>query len=111
MSDAAKKAKPARPGLFCGASVDLKPRFRFLSFLALAILSFCLCFSQFGVMAYGDLFSNTFNFAFFIIPTALCTVMLGAVPGVSLAFLTALFIFFRAQWTYTSAYDFHLADP
>ncbi len=111
MSDASKKAKPARPGLFCGASVDLKPRFRFLSFLALTILSFCLCFSQFGVMAYGDLFSNTFNFAFFIIPAALCTVMLGAVPGVSLAFLTALFIFFRAQWTYTSAYDFHLADP
>ena len=117
MSDAAKASKvvkavrPVRPGWFRGAAVDLSKRFRFLAFVLLSLMSFGLCFSQFGIMAWGDDFSETFNFAIFIIPAALCTVMLGAVPGVSLAFLTGFFIFFRAQWTPTNAYDFHLADP
>ena len=117
MSDAPKTAmttkpdKNAKPGWFCGVATDLSRRFRFLMFLLFVVITFCLCYSQFGIIAWGDDLSGAFNFAVFIAPAALCIVLLGVVPGISLAFLTGIFVFMRAQWTPTSVYDFHLADP
>ena len=112
VAKAVKAAKPAKPGWFHGSAVDLSRRFRLLAFLLSTIIAFGLCFSQFGIMAWdADNYTDTFNIALFIIPAALCTVMLGAVPGVALAFLTGMFIFLRAQWTPVNGYDVHLADP
>ena len=99
-----------KPGWFCGAAVDLPKRMRMLVFLLLALLAAGLCYSQFGLMAWGNDFTGDLNFAFFLIPVALCVVMLGAVPGVVLAFITSLLIMFRVWWTPTTLYDFHLAD-
>jgi len=111
MGKTAQAGKPIQPGWFRGAAVDLPRRFRILLFFLFTLIAFCLCYSQFGIIAWGDDFLGEFNFALFIIPTALCIVLLGAVPGVSLAFLTGVFVCLRAQWTPTSVYDHHLADP
>ncbi len=114
MSDPTKSAKPVKPrmpGWFCGAATDLSRRFRIAAFLMLALISVSLCFSQFGIMAYGDDLSGNLSFMFFLVPVALCMVMLGAAPGIALAVITGLAIFYRTGWTPTSAYDAHLADP
>ena len=100
-----------KPGLFRGSAVDLSGRFRALMFLLLLLLSASLCFSQFGIMAYGSDMTGDLNFVLFLIPVALCIVMLGAVPGVGLAFATGVLIMIRSWWTPTTAYDFNMSDP
>ena len=104
-------AESAKPGWFRGASVDLSRKFRLLSFLTLTLISACLCFSQFGIMSWGADLAGDLNFVLFLIPVALCVVMLGVVPGIGLAFLTGMLIMFRAQWTPTTLYDTKMADP
>ncbi len=105
MSDARK------PGLFRGSALDLPRRVRVLTFLLLAVVSASLCYSQFGIIAWDSDLAGDLNFALFLVPVALCITMLGAVPGIGLAFITGMLIFFRAQWTPTTIYDSHLADP
>ena len=104
-------AELAKPGWFRGAAVDLSRRFRLLSFLALTLISACLCFSQFGIMSWGADLTGDLNFVLFLIPVALCVVMLGVVPGIGLAFLTGMLIMFRAQWAPATLYDIKMADP
>ena len=65
MSDDAKLAKP---GWFRGASLDLSRKFRILSFLSLLLISACLCFSQFGIVAWGADMTGDLNFILFLIP-------------------------------------------
>ena len=105
-----------KPSWFRGSAVDLSRRMRALTFLMLLFLAACLCYSQFGIITVGvgtsgELGTNDLNFVPFLIPVALCTVMLGVVPGIGLAFITGVLIMFRAQWTSTTPYDTHLADP
>ena len=100
-----------KPGLFCGAAVDLPKRTRALMFALFALVSASLCYSQFGIMAWGNDLTGDLNFVLFLVPVALCTVMLGAVPGVGLAVLTGFLIMFRAWWTPTTLYDSQMADP
>ena len=100
-----------KPGWFCGSATDLPRRMRVLMFGLLALVSACLCFSQFGIMAWGSDLTGELNFVLFLVPVALCVVMLGVVPGVALAFLTGVLIMFRSQWTPTTIYDYQLADP
>ena len=100
-----------KPGFFCGAAIDLSRRFRVLSFLTLTLISACLCYSQFGIMAWGADMTGDVNIVFFLIPVALCIVMLGVGPGVGLAFLTGMLIMIRSQWTPTSMLDFNMCDP
>ena len=102
--------KVGMPGMFRGAALDLSKRYRWMMFALLLLLSAGLCYSQFGIMAIGDDMTGLLNLAFFLVPSVLCVVMLGAVPGLALAFITSLLIMFRVWWTPTTAYDFHLAD-
>ena len=44
----------SKPGWFCGAALDLPKRMRLLLFLLLLILAACLCYSQFGIVAFGN---------------------------------------------------------
>ena len=99
-----------KPGLFCGTAVDLPKRMRALVFALLAFVAASLCYSQFGIMAWGNDLTGALNFSLFLVPVALCIVMLGAVPGVALAFITSLLIMFRVWWTPTTMYDFNFAD-
>lgn len=107
MRDAGKARKL---GLFRGAALDLPRRYRWMLFALLMLLTAGLCYSQFGIMAWGDDMTGALNFALFLVPTAICIVMLGVVPGLALAFAASLLIMFRVWWTPTTAYDFHLAD-
>ena len=107
----AKQAKPKRPGWFCGAAVDLSRRFHFLSFLALTLISACLCYSQFGIIALGSDLSGDLAIVLLLVPVALCVVMLGAVPGIVLAFVTGMLVMFRAWWTPITSYDSQMSDP
>lgn len=100
-----------KPGLFYGSAVDMSLRGRVLAFLSLLLLSGSLCFSQFGIMAYDSEMVGSLNFMLFLIPVVIAVVMLGAIPGICLAFATGLLIMFRAQWTPTSMYDTQMADP
>ena len=99
-----------KPGLFCGAVTDLPKRYRLLAFFLLLLISAGLCYSQFGIMAWGDDMTGALNFSLFLVPVALCIVLLGPVPGVALAFIASLLIMFRVWWTPTTVYDFNLAD-
>ena len=103
-------SKARKPGWFRGAATDLSKRYRCMMFALLLLLTAGLCYSQFGIMAWGDDMTGALNLALFLVPTAVCVVMLGAVPGLALAFAASLFIMFRVWWTPTTAYDFHLAD-
>jgi len=104
-------AKPIKPGWFRGAAIDLSKRFRTLMFLMLLLISASLCYSQFGIMAYSSASTGDLNFVLFLVPVALCIAMLGAVPGVVLAFITGILIMLRAWWTPTTMYDFQMSDP
>ena len=100
-----------KPGMFRGAAVDLSRRYRWLVFGLLLLLTAGLCYSQFGIMAFGNDLTGDLNFVLFLIPVALCVVMLGVVPGVALAFIAGVLIMMRSQWTPTTLYDFQMADP
>jgi serine phosphatase RsbU (regulator of sigma subunit)/anti-sigma regulatory factor (Ser/Thr protein kinase) len=99
-----------KPGWFCGAAVDLSKRYRWMMFALLLLLTVGLCYSQFGILAWGDDMAGSLNLVLFLVPAALCIVMLGVVPGLALAFAASLFIMLRVWWTPTTGYDFHLAD-
>ena len=104
-------SKPIKPGWLHGVAVDFSRRQSLLLFVFLAVVSVCLCYSQFGIMSWGDELAGSLNIILFLIPVALCVVLLGVVPGVGLAFITGALLMLRAQWTPTSLFDFQMADP
>ena len=108
MSDVAKRIKP---GWFHGAAIDLSARFSRLLWLFLLVLTAGLIFSQFGIIPCGGPSVGEVNFAVFLVPAALATVMLGVVPGVGLAIIAGVLISIRAQWAPTCMFDFNMADP
>jgi len=101
----------SKPGWFCGAALDLPKRMRLLLFLLLLILAACLCYSQFGIVAFGNESTGEVNLALLLVPAALCVAMLGVVPGVALAFAMGMLVMFRAWWAPITQYDFQMADP
>lgn len=100
-----------KPGLFRGVATDLSKRLRFLFTMLLCLLAVSLCFSQFGIMSYGESVEGDLNFMLLILPAAMGALMLGLVPGVTIGVLTGVFLMFRAQWSPTSYFDIYLSDP
>ena len=107
----ASSEKPRKPGLFCGVAIDMRKRLHLLLFFFFLLITACLCFSQFGIMAVEPGSANGLNIVVFLIPAALAVVLLGAVPGVAIAFVAGLLIMLRAWWTPIVTYDFQMSDP
>jgi serine phosphatase RsbU (regulator of sigma subunit)/anti-sigma regulatory factor (Ser/Thr protein kinase) len=97
-----KEEKTAKPA---------NKRMRTYTFIVLAVVSACLCFSQLGdIVLVGDL-SSDLNLLLFLLPVVLCIVLLGAASGIVLALITGILIMLRCWWTSSTLFDIHLSDP
>ena len=100
-----------KPGWLHGSAIDLSRRAHTLMFFMLLAITACLCYSQFGIIALNFGPETGLFFTLFLIPTALCVVMLGIAPGIGLAFCAGMLIMVRSWWTPTTMYDFQMSDP
>ena len=100
-----------KPGLFCGIATDLSPKLHILFWVLLALVEASLCFSQFGIMSYGDQVAGDVNFVFMLVPVAMTALALGFVPGAVLSLEAGLLLMIRSDMAPISYFDMTLYDP